>query len=259
MINYLLEATAPTTEEVSGIVKLVKEYGMEVCIVAVFILLFIFLLKFVIDSNNKMYDNLAKLQEDTLQMLKNELKGIQTTVDIPKPQNVLEIFVQLDSSIKDIIRDVKTKFDCDRIAVYAFHNGTHASHGFPFFKITCISEQVKRGSGVMPSMKDQIALPLSIFDDSLYDIYKIGHVEVADIETVKDTYPVIYNMAKYDNIKSGSGVAIFSNDNDILGIILVEYKAIKTPEELEKIKEELIEVSSNLAPIMDYSNYQNKN
>ena len=65
-------------------------------------------------------------------------------------------------------------------------------------------------------------------------------------------------MASHNNIKSGSGVAIFNNDNDILGIILVEYKVAKTDEELEKIKTDLIDVAISLAPIMDYSNYQDK-
>ena len=259
MNNILLETTPASVEEVSTIAKLIKEYGMEVCIVAVFILLFVFMLKFVVDTNNKTYDRLSKFQEDIMQMLKDELKDMQQEEHKPeKPQNILEIFVQLDSSIKDVLRDIKMELDCDRISVYAFHNGTHSSHGFPFFKITCISEQVKRGSGVMPVLKEQIALPLSLFDNCLYDIYKTGHVEVSDIENIKETYPVIYNMASHNNIKSGSGVAIFNNDNDILGIILVEYKVAKTDEELEKIKTDLIDVSISLAPIMDYSNYQDK-
>lgn len=250
-------ATVTTTEEVSGIAKIIKEYGMEVCIIAVFVILFVFLIKYIIDSTNKTNDRLAKLQEDIVTMLKEEIKEIQP--EQPKKVNVLEIFVELDSAIKDILRDVKIEFDCDRISVYAFHNGTHSSHGFPFFKITCISEQVKRGSGVMPVLKDQIALPLSMFDNSLYDIYKIGHVEVSDTEEIKDTYPIIYNMAIKNSIKSGSAVAIFSPDNDILGVILVEYKTKKTKKELEDIKNKQIDVAKRLSPIMDYSNYQNRN
>lgn len=257
-MQIILNQISNTTEEVSGLAKVIKEYGMEVCIVAVFITLFIFVIKFIIDYTNKTSDRLAKLQEEIVNMLKEEIKELQPEPQ-PKNVNVLEIFVQLDSAIKDIIRDVKIDFDCDRISVYAFHNGTHSSHGFPFFKMTCISEQVKRGSGVMPSLKDQIALPLSMFDNCLYDIYKIGHVEVSDIEDIKETYPVIYNMANKNNIKSGCGVSIFNPDNDILGIILVEYKNKITKKDLEDIKIKLIDVAKHLSPIMDYSNYQNKN
>lgn len=243
--------------EVSTFAKIIKEYGMDVVIIAVFLILFIIIMKYVMNINTQTTERLNKLQEEMLKMMRDEMTEMKTVVNTKeKSQNILEIFVQLDSSIKDILTDIKVTLDCDRISVYAFHNGTHASHGFPFFKISCITEQVKRGSGVMPVLKDQIAIPLSMFDNYFYDLYKSGHVEVGDIEHIKEIYPMVFSLLLKNNVHSGSCVAIFNNNNDILGFILAEYKETKTDYELEVIKKELIDISSSLAPIMDYSKYQ---
>lgn len=253
-----MDISTTSVNEVSTFAKIIKEYGMEVVIVAVFIGLFILMMKYLIKVNDQNTERLNKLQEEMLQMMKNELAEMKTVAQPhqEKSQNILEIFVQLDSSIRDIITEIRATLDCDRISVYAFHNGTHASHGFPFFKISCITEQVKRASGVMAVMKDQIAIPLSMFDDFFYDLYKLGHVEVEDIDKIKDKYPMVYSLLAKNNIHSASTVAIFNSNNDILGIILVEYKDIKSEYELDVVKGELIKISSNLAPILDYSKYQ---
>ena len=138
-MGILLEqAVSDDTKHIAGLAGMIKQYGMEVVIVAVFILLFIMLFKFILDNNNKMYKRITDMQDNMIQILKDYIKETSDNTRQNKSENVLEIFIKLDTSMKDILTSTKLKLDCDRLAVYAFHNGTHASHGFPFFKITCI-------------------------------------------------------------------------------------------------------------------------
>ena len=257
MIPRLTEA-APSTEHIAGLAGLIKQYGMEVIIVAVFIILFIFLFRYIIDSNKKMYERITEMQDNMLKMMKEYIKETSDTIQ-NKTENVLEIFIKLDMAMKDVMTSTKLKLDCDRLAVYAFHNGTHASHGFPFFKVTCISEQIKRASILKPTLKDQVAIPLAMFDKSLYDVYTHGHLIIKDTEADKDKYPTLTALFRNNHAKAAIMVAIYNSKNEILGIAMAEYaNEIEDDDMANCIKEELIQVAINLAPIMEYSNYQEK-
>jgi len=250
-----LEQTSDV-EKVAGLAGLIKQYGMDVVIVAVFILLFVFLFRSTISNNNKMYDRITVMQDEMTKTLKELIKEA-TEKQEHKTENVLEIFIKLDSAMKDILTHSKIKLDCERLSVYAFHNGTRASHGFPFFKVSCISEQVKIASKTKPVLKEQIAIPLAVFDDSLYELYDHGYLIIDDIIKIKDDFPALYGMLRNNAIKSAIFVAIYNSKNEILGVAMAEYaNELEDDSMIEVIRNELVDVAIKLAPIMEYSNYQ---
>ena len=49
-------------------------------------------------------------------------------VQIPvKEKNIIEVFVKIDDSIKNILRKISDNIDADRLSVYVFHNGLYSS------------------------------------------------------------------------------------------------------------------------------------
>ena len=58
-------------------------------------------------------------------------------------------------------------------------------------------------------------------------------------------------MLKNNNIKSATGIAVYDHDNNILGILLVEFVEVQDSEFLHKAEEMLIEKASSLSPILE--------
>lgn len=245
-------------QHVAGLAGLIKQYGMEVIIVAVFIMLFVLLFRSIISNNNKMYDRITVMQDEMTKTLKELIKEAADKQQ-NKTENVLEIFIKLDSAMKDILTHSKLRLDCERLSVYAFHNGTRASHGFPFFKVSCISEQIKVASKTKPVLKEQAAIPLAVFDNSLYQLYDHGYLIIKDTAEIKEEFPALFSMLKNNMIKSMVMVAIYNSKNEILGVTMAEYAdALGDDDMVDFIRNELVEVAIKLAPIMEYSNYQDK-
>ncbi|MBR2212989.1 MAG: hypothetical protein IJ889_00975 [Eubacterium sp.] len=244
-------------QHVAGLAGLIKQYGMEVIIVAVFIMLFVLLFRSIISNNNKMYDRITVMQDEMTKTLKELIK--EAADKQQKTENVLEIFIKLDSAMKDILTHSKLRLDCERLSVYAFHNGTRASHGFPFFKVSCISEQIKVASKTKPVLKEQVAIPLAVFDNSLYQLYDHGYLIIKDIAEIREEFPALFSMLKNNTIKSMVMVAIYNSKNEILGVAMAEYaNELVDDNMVDFIRNELVEVAIKLAPIMEYSNYQDK-
>ena len=234
-------------QHVAGLAGLIKQYGMEVIIVAVFIMLFVLLFRSIISNNNKMYDRITVMQDEMTKTLKELIK--EAADKQQKTENVLEIFIKLDSAMKDILTHSKLRLDCERLSVYAFHNGTRASHGFPFFKV----------SKTKPVLKEQVAIPLAVFDNSLYQLYDHGYLIIKDIAEIREEFPALFSMLKNNTIKSMVMVAIYNSKNEILGVAMAEYaNELVDDNMVDFIRNELVEVAIKLAPIMEYSNYQDK-
>ena len=175
----------------------------------------------------------------------------------PTEPNLVKQFLNINSSIKGILRDIYDDFNASRIAVYVFHNGVYSSHGLPFFKISCICEIVRKNSGVIKNIDAHNSMPLQMFDNSISYLSKHGHMIVEDAdddenENVKSS-PVLCGMLKSNNIKSAVGIALYDKEDNILGILIVEFNEKKELEYLEGVEKELIEKSPSLSPILEYN------
>ena len=72
-----------------------------------------------------------------------------------------------------------------------------------------------------------------MFDNTISNIYKNGSMTVKDADNEEDELvansPVLCGMLKNNNIKSATGIAIYDHDNNIMGILMVEYAEVKDP------------------------------
>lgn len=66
-----------------------------------------------------------------------------------KESNLVQVFLNINSSLKDALKDLSDDIGTSRISIYVFHNGVYSSHGLPFFKISCICEIVEKNCGVV--------------------------------------------------------------------------------------------------------------
>lgn len=261
-----VETMSNAGPQIEQYTQLIHTYGASAVIIAVFILLLIGIVIYTLRASQKTSNQLLDQQKQLLTALLNLNMKPSTETSKPDEQcnnkpptepNLVKQFLNINSSIKGILRDIYDDFNASRTAVYVFHNGVYSSHGLPFFKISCICEIVRKNSGVMKNIDAHNSMPLQMFDNSISYLSKHGHMIVEDAdddenENVKNS-PVLCGMLKSNNIKSAVGIALYDKEDNILGILIVEFNEKKELEYLEGVEKELIEKSPSLSPILEYN------
>lgn len=256
------------SDEISEYTNLIHTYGASTVIIAVFIVVLLAMFAYILRTNQKTNNQLIKQQQklvDTLLVNKKDNEednnsSVQHSTIVKEP-DIVQVFLDINSSIKEILKDISDEIGSSRTAVYVFHNGVYSSHGLPFFKTSCICEVIKKNCGVSKSINLHSGLPLYMFDNSISYIYKNGKTTIVDVddennELVHDV-PVLIGMFKNNNIKSATGIAIYDHDNNILGILLTEFVELQDKEFLNNVENVLIEKVPLLSPILEYSGIYN--
>ena len=248
------------TGQVDRYVQLINTYGASAVIIAVFLVVLLLVVTYLLRSNQKTNNQLIKQQQDLVNMLVELAKGEKedkTKPKIVKEPNLVELFLNINGSIKDTLKDISNELNADRTSVYVFHNGVFSSHGLPFFKISCVCEIVKKNTGVVKNLNNHSGLPLQMFDNTISNIYKNGSMTIVDTDDENDDIvinsPILCGMLKTNNIHSATGIAIYDHDNNIMGILMVEYVDTKSDILLDEAVRYLIDKAPLLSPILEYS------
>ena len=252
------------TGEVDKYTQLINTYGASAVIIAVFLVILLAVVTYLLRSNQKTNNQLIEQQQDLVNMLVDmaKKKDSKPSEEDNKPKiikepNLVETFLNINGSIKDTLKDISDELNADRTSVYVFHNGVFSSHGLPFFKISCVCEIVKKNTGVVKNLKNHSGLPLQMFDNTISNIYKNGSMTIKDADDEEDELvsnsPVLCGMFKNNNIKSATGIAIYDHDNNIMGILMVEYTEVKDPILLEEATKCLINKAPLLSPVLEFS------
>ena len=248
--------------------QLINTYGASAVIVAVFLVVLLVVLFYILRSNQKTNNQIIRQQQDLVNMLvdlakqndeieKKEDENSSTKPKIVKEPNLVQLFLSINTSIKDTLRDISDELETDRASVYVFHNGVFSSHGLPFFKISCVCEVVRKNSGVVKNLNNHSGMPLQMFDNTISIIYKNGSMTIKDVDNEEDSFvtgsPVLCGMLKNNNIRSATGIAIYDHDNNIMGILMVEYSKVKDSAVLDDITKYLIDKAPLLSPVLEFS------
>lgn len=273
-IAIAAEATTATSNvinegQVDKYTQLINTYGASAVIIAVFLVILLAVITYLLHTNKKTQEQLIKQQQDMVNMIMgmaqehSKREEENTKPKIIKEPNLVELFLRINGTIKDTLKAISDDLKADRTSVYVFHNGVFSSHGLPFFKISCVCEVVKKGSGVTKNLKNHSGMPLQMFDNTISCIYKDGSMTVIDsaddTSDIVQSSPVLCGMLKNNNVKSATGVAIYDHDSNIMGILMVEYSDVKDDTFLEKCKKSLIGKAPLLAPVLEYSGIYDSN
>ena len=250
-----ITTTTDPVNEIEAYASFIDSYGVAAVILGFFIFVFLIVLSAIVYSNKKSTNQLLKQQQMLLDQL---IKQKDSNGHVKKEKNIVKTFLKIDEGIHDILKAISDHLTADRVSVYVFHNGSYSSHGLPFFKVSCISEVIKKGSGVTLKSKAHTCLPLNMFNTSIQRLSDDGQLIIKNIEESESEYPVLFNMLKVAKIQSAVGVAIYDNDNNILGVLIAEFRRDNS-ENIEKATEELIAKTEYLSPILEYSNISNAN
>lgn len=170
-------------------------------------------------------------------------------------KDLFNTFVKLRNSIKENCAVTMTSIKASRLAIYLFHNGTHSTHGINFFKMSCICEKVAIGSGVRERLIEHSNIPINLFDDMIDKLITNGRYLIMNDENLGSSSHKIFISS--NKIKYAQTVAIFDINNNILGFVVSEMEHNYVRETALAEKEKLELLTSQLVPILAYSEYVN--
>ena len=255
--------TNKATSEVFSIAEAIDKFGPYIVILAVVLSRFLC----VIYSNNKMYNKfqsqLMKNNDDykdsmtdlITKMVNQLLDANDKKQDEAKTndQDLMNIFIKLRESMQDYCKNAMDIIHADRLAIYLFHNGTHSTHGVKFFKLSCICENVKIGSGVREHSIEHSNVPLNLFDSMVDELLKNGEYIIINNEELKNSNHRIFISS--DKIKYAIAEAIFDKNNVILGFVLIESSKDYNEEIIKEQKQELSKLVYQISPVLIYGDY----
>lgn len=255
-----LSQTAEYTDQVSNLAGSIDKYGSSAVILAVFIVLVIGLVIGMNNSNKKMIERLVNsnqsyydmIQKQNTELMDKLMNGQNKGYD---EKDLASIFIKLNSILKVECKKVQTKLNADSLCIYVLHNGTAASHGLPFFKMSCICEWIKKGSGISSRLREHTSLPLTLFDKLICGLFNNGEY-IIDADNVDESNLNMFIVGH--KVIDCFCSAIYDNENKIMGFIAAEFSYdIKCDETtLKKVREELWDLAAMIKPVLDYSDFQ---
>lgn len=244
-----------SVEGISNLSKNINDYGPFAVMLAVILVLLIIVVGYLLKENRKA---IAAEREQNNELIKafmdnyfdEKTKSIEKDYD---EKNIVDIFVKLNKSLKNVCELTLKKTQSNRTAIYVFHNGAHASHGLPFFKMSCISEKTTKDSSSNILMSDHSAMPLNLFDSIISSLYDNGEYRII-LDKTSDPSDLIF--LKGSKLKDCFFVPIYDSDDKMMGFIFNGYNTIDPSRDILKEKDSLIELAMMAKPVIEFSKFQ---
>lgn len=235
-----------STDKVEGMANLINQYGPTVVILAIFLLIFIGVLYFILRSNQKMNEQMLDSQKtasQTNQKMMQEMFDTCMTIiksskqqssqdddddddeGKPKKKNIVSTYIDSSLAFKDASRIAIGKIKCDRIAIYLFHNGNHTPYGYPFAKMSCVHEWNMRGSNTVRGV-NHVNIPLYAFSTIVESLVKDGEFVVSNVyeHGMISADEQIFQFISGSTIRALFALGIRDKNNELAAFTIAEFK-----------------------------------
>lgn len=213
-------------------------------------------------------DNFNKLNEFRAQLSNSNTKFLKDVVNIynqndnnenidlisEQKHHIMHTFKKLKLALLDNCLDCMNKMHSARIAIYLMHNGTHSINGIHFIKTTCICEKIARGSGIKERVLEHSNIPVNLFDDMINSLNNNGYYIIYNNDETYTTNQRIFISSP--KITYSHTVALFDNENNMLGFVVAEMTNPYNVNDIKNEKEILQILADQVVPILTFANYK---
>lgn len=166
-----------------------------------------------------------------IKVYKNTRKEIDTIPNKIRKQAIYDnIIIEKMDSLKEYL-------NADRVQIYDFHNGGHYANGRSALKTSCTYETIR--NGINPVQAQLQAIPLPCIAKFVSQLLNDEHMEIKNLEEIKETMPSTYQLKKSQNIVSFYDIVLNNKENEPIGFLAVQYVKNKYSID-EKGKEEIL-------------------
>lgn len=252
-MSLFLTAKAAGVEEVveaaknsspDGFAQMIADYGPTVVILAVFLSLFVCivlaLLKKSLKSNEEekeqsYRDDMAKVVDEIVSHILPVIQSMPAKTDntnngtnqLPAPKStksLVEETIKTAIIFKNVSKTALTSLDCQRIAIYVFHNGTKAISGYPFIKFTCIYEYTNHNAEATIRGNNHKDVIIYEYSDMVNPLITDNEYVCSNIDNLDSQDQIVKFIAGSD-VNSIYMRAIKSEDDDIIGFTVAEFSS----------------------------------
>ena len=237
-------SVSDTIDQVSDATKLINQYGPTVVIIAVFLIVFIGLLFFILRSNHKMNEQMieaqkaaSKANQEMMQDMFYTFKSLVTKdrktededgnedEERPKKKKIVSAYIDSSLAFKDASRIAIGKIKCERIAIYLFHNGNHTPYGYPFAKMSCVHEWTLRGSNTIRGAT-HVNISLYAFSNIVEALVKDGEFVIGNIydHGIISADEQVFQFISGSTIRALFALGIKDKDGDLAAFTIAEFK-----------------------------------
>lgn len=254
-----------TIDQIGSVSENIDKYGPFTVLLAVFIVIFLIIIIHSNNSQKKLIENIIKSNENYCNAIKKQneelLEKIVETSDKAKnydEKDLASIFVKLNTTLKSECQKAQRNLRAECMCIYVLHNGMVSSHGLPFFKMSCICEWIKKGSGISTRIREHSNLPINLFDKLISGLFENGEYFIDANDESNGNLNMFINGPRVVNCVC---TPIYDSENKMMGFIVADFsfEVITNKEKLQDIKEKMWALASIIKPVLDYSDYQNIN
>lgn len=270
-----------TIDQVGNTASLINQYGPTVVILAVFLLIFISIMAFILRSNHNMNKQMLESQQsaataqqkmmqdmfDTcMSLIKKENSKDDDEEDDeeetkPKKKKIVSAYIDSSLAFKDASRIAIGKIKCERIAIYLFHNGNHTPYGYPFAKMSCVHEWTIRGSNTVRGTT-HVNIPLYAFSTIVESLSKDGEFVVGNIyeHGLISADEQVFQFISGSTIRALFALGIKDKDGDLAAFTIAEFKDpqdFSAEETYKNVKDALTMMNESIYSIIVNDDFRN--
>lgn len=270
-----------TIDQVGNTASLINQYGPTVVILAVFLLIFISIMAFILRSNHNMNKQMLESQQsaataqqkmmqdmfDTcMSLIKKENSKDDDEEDEeeetkPKKKKIVSTYIDSSLAFKDASRIAIGKIKCERIAIYLFHNGNHTPYGYPFAKMSCVHEWTIRGSNTVRGTT-HVNIPLYAFSTIVESLSKDGEFVVGNIyeHGLISADEQVFQFISGSTIRALFALGIKDKDGDLAAFTIAEFKDpqdFSAEETYKNVKDALTMMNESIYSIIVNDDFRN--
>ena len=270
-----------TIDQVGNTASLINQYGPTVVILAVFLLIFISIMAFILRSNHNMNKQMLESQQsaataqqkmmqdmfDTcMSLIKKENSKDNDEEDEeeetkPKKKKIVSAYIDSSLAFKDASRIAIGKIKCERIAIYLFHNGNHTPCGYPFAKMSCVHEWTIRGSNTVRGTT-HVNIPLYAFSTIVESLSKDGEFVVGNIyeHGLISADEQVFQFISGSTIRALFALGIKDKDGDLAAFTIAEFKDsqdFSAEETYKNVKDALTMMNESIYSIIVNDDFRN--
>lgn len=165
---------------------------------------------------------IAQLKEQNNLMLQQIIQKVDAghTITSEEDSDTLKVEKELEEYLADILK----KINANRVALFRYHNGGKDYNGRSFLRMSMTNEVVSGGTALIQPQSQNLFR--SMFFNLMHSLEDNGYDYITNIEDIKECDAGFYRYLKDFGINAKYSVALYNNNNSIVGFITVDFANI---------------------------------
>ena len=207
-------------------------------------------------EQNKLLLNAFINQSDSnIKMIKDIMTDVvnnKSRIDSEEHTKSNNVRLNVSEHISSKVFDMLKTYNCDRAFILEFHNSKQNFSGLSFVWYDMTYEKFAKGlHTICSSFKDQEISSLIPIINDVNNGCGIMHYTVDELEELQDRSPVLYDRLRQErHIQECIILGLYSNNNVMIGLIILEYERTLMPIEVYNVKD-LLSEAATISSLLD--------